>query len=333
VKITKPIVAALVFAVIGVAATLPARAMPFDRIVFFGDSLSDTGNVWWATGGPVGGFPPFPYNQGSGGLAPDFTGGQWSDFLGPSWPTVFAEMYGLNATPSLVGGSNYAFGGAQTGVNPDAASGLPWLDEQVALYATMGLPPSPRTLASVMIGGNDVANNLGNPGAIAAGISSITTQLTSLYGLGVRNLLVANVPDVGATPRFQAEDALTPGAAALATATTIQWNNALSTALDALALPGASVRLLDLYGLGRDPALLAGFSNTTDACFDGVTVCANPAEFFYWDSFHPSSTAHALIAAAAFEAVPAPGPLALLCLGLVMLRMARRGPIADRAKP
>lgn len=98
----------------------------------------------------------------------------------------------------------------------------------------------------------------------------------------------------------------------------------INTQLGNLVLPGASVRLLDLYGLGREAGLLAGFSNTTDACFDGATVCPNPAEYFYRDAFHPSSTAHALIAAAAFEAVPAPGPLALLCLGLVVLRVARR---------
>jgi outer membrane lipase/esterase len=234
-------------------------------------------------------------------------------------------MFGLNATPSLVGGNNYAWGAARTGVNPDPA-GIPWLDQQVGLYATTGPAPTERTLASVMIGGNDVANNLGNPAAIAAGISSITTQLGNLYSLGIRNLLVANVPDVGATPRFQDQDLITPGAAALATATTIQWNTALSMALDKLALPGASVRLLDLYGLGRDPSLLAGFSNTTDACFTGLTLCANPAEYFYWDSFHPSSTAHALIADAAFEAVPAPATLLLMCLGLgLVLAQFRRG--------
>ena len=34
---------------------LPAQAA-YSNIVFFGDSLSDTGNIWYATGG----FPPSP---------------------------------------------------------------------------------------------------------------------------------------------------------------------------------------------------------------------------------------------------------------------------------
>ena len=60
---------------LGLVITAPVDANPIDSIVFFGDSLSDTGNVWYATGG----FPPPPYYQGSSGGPPDFTGGQWSD--------------------------------------------------------------------------------------------------------------------------------------------------------------------------------------------------------------------------------------------------------------
>ena len=45
-------------------AALPAHAA-YSGIVFFGDSLSDTGNIWYATGG----FPPAPYYQGTSGGA------------------------------------------------------------------------------------------------------------------------------------------------------------------------------------------------------------------------------------------------------------------------
>ncbi len=310
------------FPVIAAALVIatPANADFIDDIVFFGDSLSDTGNVWFATGG----FPPPPYNQGSDGAAPDFTGGQWSDPLGPSWPTVFASMFGLTATPSVVGGNNYAWGGARTGVNPDPA-GVPWLDQQVALYAATGTPPGAGTLASIMIGGNDLANNLGDATAIANGIMSITDQLTNLYDLGIRDFLVANVPDIGATPTFQALDAAAPGTAAFASAFTVQWNDALSAALAGLALPGADINFLDLFALGKDPELLAGFANTTDPCFNGVSVCDDPSSYFYWDPFHPSSTTHALIAdAAAAALVPEPGTLALLCLGLAGVLITRR---------
>lgn len=291
--------ASLLAALAVTVVSLPAWATGIDKIVFFGDSLSDTGNVWYATGG----FPPLPYYQGSSGGPPDFTGGQWSGPGGPSWPTLFASNWGLTATPSLVpGGNNFAWGGARTGVNLDPM-GVPWLDQQVMLYQLSGGSPGAGTLVSIMIGGNDVANNLGNAAALNAGITSIITQITNLYGLGVRQFLVSNVPDIGATPRFQEIDAVAPGTAAFATAWTMQWNAALKTALDQLVLPGAVITSFDFYTFSKDPELLAGFANTTDACLTATSICSDPASYFYWDSFHPSSTSHALLAGALNRAI------------------------------
>jgi len=279
----------------------PAGATGFDEIVFFGDSLTDTGNVWYATGG----FPPSPYFQGTSGLSPDFTGGQWSSPEGPSWPTPFASEFGLTATPSVVGGNNYAWGGARTGTNPDS-DGTPWLDQQVGEYLE-ARPPTPGTLISIFIGGNDVANNLGDPEALEAGITSITTQITNLYDQGARQFLVPNVPDIGATPEFQMRGL---GIAAFATLWTIQWNTALATALGELSmlLPEAVISSLDVFALGKDPEVLSQFANTTDACLTLSSICGNPASYFYWDSFHPSSTTHALIAEAQYQ-ITVPGRL------------------------
>lgn len=293
--------AGLVAALVITVVSLPASASAIDDIVFFGDSLSDTGNIWYATGG----FPPPPYYQGSSGGPPDFTGGQWSGPGGPSWPTIFASTFGLTATPSLVpGGNNYAWGGARTGVNGDA-SGAPWLDQQVMLYQLTGSQPDARTLVSIMIGGNDVANNLGNAAALEAGITSIITQMANLYGAGVRQFVIANVPDVGATPRFQEIDAVNPGAAAFATFWTMQWNAALATAVDQLELPGAVITLFDFFAFSKDPELLTVFTNTTDPCLTESSICDDPASYFYWDSFHPSSTSHALLAEELRQTVPA----------------------------
>ncbi len=310
---------ALVAGLAAAIAWVPAGAASINNVVFFGDSLSDSGNVWYATGG----FPPFPYYQGSSGAAPDGTGGQWSDYLGPSWATPFAANFGRYATPSLAGGNNYAWGGARTGVNGDPTS-APWLDQQVLQYLVYGSSPNATTLYSVVIGGNTIANNLGAAdfgAVITAGVNSIMNSIAALYGAGGRQFLVANVPDIGATPLFRSGD---PGVAAYATYQTMQWNMALEAALSALSLPDARISYLDLFGFGSNPDVLAEFTNTTDACFDGVNVCANPYDYLYWDSFHPTSHAYALVADYALRAVPEPGTLLLLGLGLAGLGVSQR---------
>ena len=85
------------------AVTLPAaRAGTIDALYSFGDSLSDTGNVYLATGGTLPGTPYFP--------------GRFSN--GPIWIDYLARSLGLPITPSLAGGTNFAYGGADTGVSP-----------------------------------------------------------------------------------------------------------------------------------------------------------------------------------------------------------------------
>ena len=86
-------------------AAAPAAAGPYSSLTVFGDSLSDTGNILTLTGGA---FPTTPYQTG-----------RFSD--GPNWIDVLAAGLGLpmGATPSRLGGSNYAYGGARTGLTGD----------------------------------------------------------------------------------------------------------------------------------------------------------------------------------------------------------------------
>ena len=79
-----------------------ARAGPITGIVSFGDSLSDVGNDYLGSGG----VQPAP--------AADYYHGHFSN--GPIWLEYLAKDLGIAApTPALAGGTDYAFGGAQTG--------------------------------------------------------------------------------------------------------------------------------------------------------------------------------------------------------------------------
>ena len=65
---------------------------------------------------------------------------------------------------------------------------------------------------------------------------------------------------------------------------------------------GFDLSFLDTFGLEdaavANPAAY-GFTNVTDPCFNGVTVCANPDQYLFWDDLHPTAAGHQLLADAA----------------------------------
>ena len=102
--------------VLGAAAQANGQA-PFDEIIVFGDSLSDTGNVFISSGGPP---------------SPPYFDGRFSN--GPVTVERVADRLGLPApSPSLIGGTNFARGGAETG--PGFGSiGTPNLGTQIGFF-------------------------------------------------------------------------------------------------------------------------------------------------------------------------------------------------------
>jgi phospholipase/lecithinase/hemolysin len=86
-------------------AIVSASAAPFSALYALGDSLSDAGNTFSATGGAT---PPASPNASVNGY------GVFSN--GPVWVQHLASNFGLGPLlPSLAGGTDFAVGGAQTG--------------------------------------------------------------------------------------------------------------------------------------------------------------------------------------------------------------------------
>jgi phospholipase/lecithinase/hemolysin len=304
------------------------HAGPITELVIFGDSLSDTGNSYIATG------QAFP-------APPSYTVGRFTD--GPDtipagtpvglWHEVLAGLLGVPvATPFLTGGTNYAIGGAK--VLPGDPT-IPSIAQQVGFYlgSTSG-QADPNALYVLWGGANDLYGAVENPGetpAMVAAtetsvISSLANDIESLRAAGARNFLWLNLPQLAETPR----GAGNPLNAALAQAST-QFRNDVATESAMLAMiVGVRMADVDIYGLQQsifaNPAAF-GYTNVTTPA-QGLAV--NPDQYLYWDTLsHPTTTGHRLIAQSADAAVratftPEPATWMMAVGGLLLLVFARR---------
>jgi phospholipase/lecithinase/hemolysin len=292
------------------------RADPITQVVVFGDSLSDTGNVSAATGGAV---PPAPY-----------AGGRFSN--GPNWVEQFATRLGVPApTPSLQGGTDYAFGYAQTGTGTTATPvpgfSVPNLSTQVGAFLA-GNTPKAGQLFVLWAGANDFFNGQANPAVPAANVAAAAQTLIQAGG---RNFLALNLPALGNTP-FGAT--LPPAQQQGINAVIAAFNSDLAGDLGQLQAsnPGVALHTLDTAGLLQQieagPAAY-GLTNVTDAAL--FTGHAGDPGYLFWDSVHPTTQGHALIAAAAIQAVPEPATLTLMGLGLAGAALGARRRRTPRA--
>lgn len=305
------------------AVSLPAHAGPYSGLYIFGDSLSDTGNLFLATGGAQ---PPAgqPYYQGrfSNGLV-------WVDHL--------AAGLGLaaDAAPSLAGGNNYAFAGARTG----ASGNPPGVLAQVAgLYAPTHPTADAGALYVVVGGGNDMRDARGAAGtdltrqaAAEAAVANLMNSVGLLAGMGARHVLISNLPDLGATP-----EAALLGLTAQSHDVSVRFNSLVSGLEQLLEgmFAGLDVDVLDMAGLSA--SIVTDAQQNGGAQF-GITNVSSPCAGFtfstgtscdvslFSDALHPSARAHQVLGQAALALViPEPGMPALVAVALVGLALTRR---------
>ncbi len=277
--------AALSLAAASVAGA--ASAQSYSRLVVFGDSLSDNGNLYLATGGSTPASPPYGAGRFSNG-------------------PVFTERLGFNAANFMgpvTGSINYAFGGART----DSQAQPLGMRLQLAQYQQRGGTFGANDLVSVLGGANNIFQGLPAAGASTNPTGAITPVALSaaadinfivngIAQAGAGTVLVTNLPKLSITPQFRG----TP-AAPLADFAVTTFNGALLTGLNATAAarPGTNIILMDLFKVGDviagNPSAF-GVSNVTQPCFNGVTVCSNPESYFYFDGVHPTAKGHEVIA-------------------------------------
>jgi outer membrane lipase/esterase len=309
---------------IGVLGTSTASAASFSSLTIFGDSLTDTGNVFLASGGTV---PTAPYFNG-----------RFSD--GPVWVETLATQLGLPAAaaPALAGGNNYAFGGARTGAAAAPVPGL--LAQSVGLWGPANPLADPTGLYVLVGGGNDMrdarsaftgdtaADQAGRQASAEAAVANLINNLAFLASKGAKSVLIGNLPDLGATP-----EAAALGLQFASSDASARFNALMPFLLTTGTGFGLDMYFVDFAGLAadiRDDALnnggaVYGITNVLTPCgaFPGsIGVPCNVSLFS--DALHPTARAHQLVGLAAFAAlmpdnvVSEPGTLVLMAFGLLL---------------
>ena len=228
-----------------------------------------------------------------------------------------ADFAWIGATTGI---GNYADGGTPTDFGGFSLPGM-----QTELAASQaGLGPYLASGLFIVWGG---ANDFLAPSPLDSTLQEIIDRavndelgiVTSLELLGAQNILVPGMPDLGLTPYFQTLGAL---AAAQASAATDAFNAALQAGLP----PG--VLFYDTAALLRSMVATPGaygFTNVTDPCFDGITVCINPSQYLFFDDFHPTTATDAFVAQGFLAtAVPEPSSFILIFGGLILCGTLRK---------
>ncbi len=283
-----------------------AAAGPFTDLVLFGDSLSDVGNISDATPILFGLVPKTP--------GPSYWNGRFSN--GPVYAESLTTGLGLPTLDnSSAGGKDFAYGGAQT-----TGTGFPDnivvrdVDDQVGDFLA-GPAADPNALFVVFAGANDL---IGGQTNMSVPVNSLQGSINRLIMDGARQFLVFNLPPLGYTPRYNANQSTRD----IYNARSQQYNAALATMLGGVQAgnPAVTVFQFDVAAMFNqalaDPAAF-GLTNVTDSAAPGLQpgaksydtrlIVPNPNQYMFWDDLHPTAAVHAILAQRALDLFRLPG--------------------------
>lgn len=277
------------------AGGIASAQSQYSGIVIFGDSLSDPGNIPKFFGID---YPPPPYFEN-----------QFSN--GPVYAKYLDSLFGISSPLQ-----DYAIGGAKTGVgnigglpgNPSIGLPNAGIDGEISLYLQSKPTPTAGDLFIVWGGANDYLDlvqsfsGLGLSGAklkayltaptgpVTVSVGNLVADVTRLAQIGVKNFVVPNLPDLGATPLLNGKPITARQGAALSEL----HNQALAAAMGQLQQQlHVNITIVDVGAVfkgvlanpaqfGVDPA------HTTQECIQSPACVANHQNYLFWDDVHPT---------------------------------------------
>jgi uncharacterized protein YhjY with autotransporter beta-barrel domain/phospholipase/lecithinase/hemolysin len=292
-------------------AAAPASAQTVTRIVAFGDSYADDGNLFQL----IGQAPPAVYANGR------FSNG-----------TNFVDTMGQILGVPI---DNFAIGGAFTGNGNINGPGIPGFVTEYQSFLAGGGPAAfprvsgrfaPTDLVVVSIGGNDARAYerslglaptaaqiqtllAGAPAQAAQRVTETTAGLTALVNAGARNITflsgdVGRLPEVAGLPIAQ-----------VGTAYASAYSNGVQAPLASFASQGVIVNYLDLSQIGNVvSANPSAFGLQSAGACPVTCLTANPElldkYLFYVDQLHLTSAGFAIVGRYAVRQLEAPLHLA-----------------------
>ncbi len=173
------------------ALTFAEPPAPFDKIVFFGDSLSDNGNFYALLYGYMPKSPPYFEGRFSNGNV-------WSEHVS----RYFEENYGIPSTNFAIGGQTALFHNPTNGFLPYTLT----MSVDNYLVRTV-LRDRSTTLFSIWIGANDYLHDVSDPVHVATHVTDrIHDVIERLISYGARHFLIINLPNLARSPFGQASD-------------------------------------------------------------------------------------------------------------------------------
>jgi phospholipase/lecithinase/hemolysin len=303
--------------VAGMTAAGVAQAAPvYTSAWFFGDSLTDPGNLHAETGQP----PSPPYFEGR-------------TSNGPVWAEHVAGDFATRGLDTR----NFAFAGAHALPSTDPTEfQIPDLGDQLTSFAGLETKRlGARPVAMLWFGANDVIGAIEdaptpeNVAAAAVGAAqAVAGGIGTLRGFGVKDFVLLNLPSLDQVPAFTAAP---PGAAALAGGGSDLFNATLDSLIGEMK-GKRRIKRIDMDATFAD--LIAnpekyGVEDATRPCIVSPTSVCSPDEadrLAFFDALHPNRVIHGEIAGlvrAEATPVPLPAPALLLLAGLAGLGLAR----------